>query len=208
MNIRVAKTPAIRLLAAALAAATVATSPVPALAQDQVSEARLRKIEAEIRALQRNVFPDGAGRIFQPEISQGETRTATSTNPASTTAVTDILARLDAIELQLQRLTAASEVNGNALSEMEARVATLESNAALAASAAAEEESATDSNLAAMTGGGADAAEGEEAAEGEAATGPSAERIAAVQAITKPQTDDAGDDDYSYGFRLWNAKFY
>ncbi|MEM6476463.1 MAG: tetratricopeptide repeat protein, partial [Pseudomonadota bacterium] len=31
---------------------------------------------------------------------------------------------------------------------------------------------------------------------------------AAVQAITKPQTDDAGDDDYSYGFRLWNAKFY
>jgi TolA-binding protein len=29
-----------------------------------------------------------------------------------------------------------------------------------------------------------------------------------VQAIAKPQTDDAGDDEYSYGFRLWNAGFY
>ena len=35
----------------------------------------------------------------------------------------------------------------------------------------------------------------------------SPERLAAVQAIAKPQTDDAGDDEYSYGFRLWNAGF-
>ena len=38
--------------------------------------------------------------------------------------------------------------------------------------------------------------------------GPSAARIAAVQAIAKPTTGDAGDDEYSYGFRLWDAKFY
>jgi TolA-binding protein len=37
---------------------------------------------------------------------------------------------------------------------------------------------------------------------------PSAERLAAVQAIAKPQTADPGDDEYSYGFRLWNAGFY
>ncbi|NTZ42334.1 tetratricopeptide repeat protein, partial [Altererythrobacter sp. SALINAS58] len=37
---------------------------------------------------------------------------------------------------------------------------------------------------------------------------PSAERLAAVQAIAKPQTDDPGDDEYSYGFRLWDAGFY
>ena len=36
----------------------------------------------------------------------------------------------------------------------------------------------------------------------------SAERLAAVQEITKPETGDAGDDEYSYGFRLWNAGFY
>ena len=32
--------------------------------------------------------------------------------------------------------------------------------------------------------------------------------FAAVQAIAKPQTADAGDDEYSYGFRLWNAGFF
>ncbi|MFN5085093.1 MAG: hypothetical protein ACK5EX_06370, partial [Novosphingobium sp.] len=37
---------------------------------------------------------------------------------------------------------------------------------------------------------------------------PSAARLAAVRAIEKPKTDDAGDDEYSYGFRLWEAKFY
>ena len=29
-----------------------------------------------------------------------------------------------------------------------------------------------------------------------------------MQAIAKPQTADAGDDEYSYGFRLWEARFY
>ena len=37
---------------------------------------------------------------------------------------------------------------------------------------------------------------------------PSAQRVAAVRAIVKPQTADAGDDEYSYGFRLWDAKFF
>jgi TolA-binding protein len=30
----------------------------------------------------------------------------------------------------------------------------------------------------------------------------------AVSAIEQPQTDDPGDDAYSYGYRLWEAKFY
>ena len=29
-----------------------------------------------------------------------------------------------------------------------------------------------------------------------------------MQAIAKPQTADAGDDEYSYGFRLWSAGFF
>ena len=29
-----------------------------------------------------------------------------------------------------------------------------------------------------------------------------------MQAIAKPATGDAGDDEYSYGFRLWDAGFY
>ena len=41
-----------------------------------------------------------------------------------------------------------------------------------------------------------------------AQAGPTQERLAKVQAIAKPQTDDPLDDEYSYGFRLWEAKLY
>ena len=51
------------LVALALVGAGLAA--VPAAAQD---EARIRKIEAEIRALQRQVFPNGDGRFFTPEV--------------------------------------------------------------------------------------------------------------------------------------------
>ena len=189
-----------RAAAALAVAATVATSPVPAMAQDNVAEARLRKIEAEIRALQRNVFPGGDGRFFEPQISSSEgTPQPQASNPASTTAVTDILARLDAMELQLQRLTALSEENANAIALMEPRLEALESSNAPA-------PRATDTNISATTN--ADTVADEPVLPQIETTGPSDERLAAVQAITKPQTDDPADDEYSYGFRLWNAGFY
>jgi TolA-binding protein len=37
---------------------------------------------------------------------------------------------------------------------------------------------------------------------------PSAERIMAVAAIKRPLTGDAFEDGYSYGYSLWEAKFY
>ena len=37
---------------------------------------------------------------------------------------------------------------------------------------------------------------------------PSAARLAKVQAIAKPETGNPGDDEYSYGFRLWDAGLY
>jgi TolA-binding protein len=39
-------------------------------------------------------------------------------------------------------------------------------------------------------------------------SGPSAARVAGVTAILKPDTGDAGADDYTYGYRLWEAKFF
>jgi TolA-binding protein len=201
------------------AAAVVATTPIPAVAQDD-TEARLRRAEAEIRALQRSVFPGGDGRFFEPSISSDNgQQSAQNTARPSTSAVTDILARLDAMEIQLQRLTALTEENNNAMSALDTRVAALET-AGAARSVPAEEGGigeATESNLEAMTGGGpseGNSASGavEEQASSEpeptVTTGPSAERVAGVQAITKPQTEDAGDDEYSYGFRLWNAGYF
>lgn len=39
-------------------------------------------------------------------------------------------------------------------------------------------------------------------------TAPSASRLDAVGAIAKPQTLDGGENEYLYGFNLWNAGFY
>ena len=140
-------------MGALVCAAVVATSPVPSLAQDN-TEARLRRAEAEIRALQRAVFPGGDGRFFEPQITADGTATGptTSTRP-STTAVTDILARLDAIEAQLQRLTAITEENANSVSLLEARVEALEARPVGPAPEMIDDTGATDSNLSAMTAG-------------------------------------------------------
>ncbi|MEQ8412403.1 MAG: tetratricopeptide repeat protein [Erythrobacter sp.] len=211
-----------RLLGAFAAGAVLATAPAPALAQDSGNEARLRKIEAEIRALQRNVFPGGEGRFFEPQITAGEQASPRQAERPSTGAITDILARLDAIELQLQRLTSLSEENANALSRLDERITALESAPSAPARA---ETGATDSNLAAMTGESASGGGSDDASEGgqrietapvssgssaasAADEGPSPERLAAVQAIAKPDTGDAGEDEYTYGFRLWDAGLY
>lgn len=205
-----------RMVTAGLAFVMIATSPVPALAQDQNPEARMRKIEAEIRALQRKVFPGGDARFFEPEINTAQPQSPSTANTTSTTAVTDILARLDAIEAQLQRLTAAGEENLNAVSLLEERVVALETAQAELKSqitapapsepAAQEEPAATESNLAAMTGGAA--APQNELPPVAAPVGPSEERLEGVQAIAKPQSGDPGDDEYIYGFRLWEAGFF
>ncbi len=122
-----------RLAGLVLAAAVVVTAPSPAFAQDSAGEARIRKIEAEIRALQRKVFPGGDGRFFEPQITPGTEAATNAAAPAtgapSTTAVTDILVRLDALEAQLQRLTARSEEQANAMALMETRLAALETAA-------------------------------------------------------------------------------
>lgn len=223
----------LRLAGAALmaaTAATIATMPVPVAAQDTADEARIRKIEAEVRALQRKVFPGGDGRFFEPQIGPGTQGSATTPAPAngtsapSTTAVTDILIRLDALERQLQALTARSEEQANALSQMELRLAALETAGnvpidAPAASLPAVQPAATMPVVvpAAATTPAvrppvqttpAPTVPAPTPAPAASVAAPSASRLAAVQAIAKPQTADAGDDEYSYGFRLWSAGFF
>ncbi|WP_245755787.1 tetratricopeptide repeat protein [Qipengyuania nanhaisediminis] len=177
---------------------------MPAAAQDD-SQTRIRKLEAEVRALQRKVFPGGDGRYFEPEISgQPAARPSVSTT-TSTTAVTDILARLDALESQLQRLTAQYEVGGNAMRLLEERIEALEAANAPAPSPAPA--ATTPSSTASTTRPAATSTPTPTPTPTPAAQ-PSAERVAAVQAIAKPQTDDAADDEYSYGFRLWDAGFF
>lgn len=173
-------------------------SATPALPQDGNDEARLRRLEAEVRALQRKVFPGGDGRFFEPEISAQPNVQSTVTTP-STSAVTDILARLDALEAQLQRQTALNEENGNTIRLLTQRVEALEG--ARTTGAATPAAAATTPASPPATGGASRTVAAKP-------SGPTAERLAAVQAIAKPQTEDPADDEYSYGFRLWDAGFY
>lgn len=220
------QTPALRLAGAMLIAAgtaTVVTAPAPAFAQDSTADARIRKIEAEVRALQRKVFPGGDGRFFEPQIGPGgdpAAPTTTSSSPAapSSTAVTDILVRLDTLETQLRGLTARSEEQANALSQMELRLAALETAANMPITTTPPSGASLPAFQPAPTSAPAttvptvrppvQTAPAPTPAPAASVAAPSASRLAAVQAITKPQTADAGDDEYSYGFRLWSAGFY
>ena len=207
-GLRNTKRPMLVALVLALSA-----SSLPVLAQstapDPAAETRLRKLEAEMRALQRVVFPGGDGKYFPPQV-QAATGAAPATGTPATSPVADVLTRMEALESQIARLTAQTEVNTNKLSLLEAQVAAL---GAAGAAPTATATPATAGNFAAMTGGAsvpkpAPTTATVTPARPPAATGPSATRLAAVRAVPKPATDDPGDDEYSYGFRLWESKFY
>lgn len=196
-------TPVLAALALALAA--------PALAQssaDPAAEARIRKLEAEVSALQRKVFPGGDGTFF-PQLQPGQTATSPTGTPAAT-PLTDILARMEALEAQVARLTAQSEESANKLGKFEGRLAALESAATASTGAAASTPASPTVIPVPKPAVAAPTSKPlvTPPATPPKAAAPTAARVAAVSAIAKPQTADPADDEYSYGFRLWEAKFY
>lgn len=206
------KRPASLLMVAALLAGSASA----AAAQDAGAEVRLRKIESEVRALQRKVFPGGDDKFFKPEVTTGATGTASTAAP-STSAVTDILTRMDAIEAQLARLTGQVEEGANRISVLEQRAGIFRTTGAATGLPATGETPATGPATtvaapAATTPAPIDVAPAVAVTAPKPATtaaaAPSASRVAAVRAIEKPQTNDPGKDEYDYGFRLWDAKFY
>jgi TolA-binding protein len=206
----------------ALAVVLIGTAS-PAFAQDTLAEARLRKMEAEIRALQRQVFPGGDGKYFAPEITPGQPAATGTPPPPASTPMTDLLTRMDSVEAQIQHLTAQVEQTSNRLTQLEARVGPAPTvTPAPTASPAPAPGAATDSNLAAMNVGASASkpapasppaptpvsAHAAKPAPAHVSAAPSPQRVTAVRAIEKPATEDPGDDEYSYGYRLWDAKFY
>jgi TolA-binding protein len=231
----------------ALLLAGIASVALPGAAAAQDDEARMRRLESEIRALQRAVFPGGDGRYFVPEVdtSQGPQQAQPAGRP-SNSALTDVLARLDALEAQLTRMTAREEENANEIAQLRTRLT--EALAAAQAEPAGPAASAQPSGpipLPSLALGGSRTATppartastpaptpapaaarastptpspaparnaattpARTAAATPAAGGPTAARVAAVQAIAKPSTDDPGDDEYTYGYRLWEAGYF
>lgn len=189
----------------ALLSATALMLVAPAGAQDANIDGRVGKLEKEMRAVQRQVFPNGAGKFFEPEI---QSPSAPKTTTSSSTATADLIARVDALETQLATLTGQVEQQGNAARSMDTRLKAIEAQLK-----AQTEPSATATVLPAATSAPTPAVAKPKPttpiANKPATTAkPSAARTAAVAAIEKPATGDAFEDGYNYGYRLWEAKFY
>lgn len=209
-----------RLRAALVLPLLLAGAVAPAHAQSaapETTEARLRRIEGELRALQRKVFPEGAGKVFAPQITPGDNPDAAPPRANNGAALGDVLARMDAVESQIKALTATSEDNQNRLGKLETRVGAVEASQAAAAAAATAPaatapapEPVPESLLpAAAKGAKAAPKPAPRAADAPPPTaGATAARAAAVAAIERPTSDDKGEDSYSYGYRLWEAKFF
>ena len=185
--------PLMVILTLALAAPAFAQSVDPNL------EVRMRKLEAEVSALQRVVFPGGDGRFF-PQI-QPTTGGATVSGTPATTPSADMLTRMDALEGHVSKLTAQVEEDRNRIDKLETRLAAVEAGKTAAATGEPVVVTPTPKPVIVTPPAPKPVTPVAKPVD------PSAKRLAAVRAIAKPQTDDPGDDEYSYGFRLWEAKF-
>lgn len=165
---------------------------MPASAQNANVDKRVDRLEQEMRAVQRKVFPGGSARYFEPEIT-ADTGPESPTTTITTSAVSDLIARVDALEASLANLTGQVEENGFRLKKIEDRLA------------------ATDAASTSGASTGSTSADGSAPKASQEATpksAPAPERVAGVAAIVMPDTGNAAEDAYIYGYRLWEAKFY
>lgn len=203
---------AVLFLGTATAALSALTAPT-VLAQNNIVEKRVEKLEREMRAVQRTVFPGGSPTFFEGEISPNTNAVPPRSPNGGDAPVIQLTTRVDALEAQLQALTGQSEQNAFKIRELEAAFNAYKAQAeARAAAAAAPTMSGEVSGLVpppvttrpqtpsatspakpntATPSGGADAA-----------------RLARVRQIDVPATGNDVEDGYNYGYRLWEAKLY
>lgn len=222
------------LLTALLLAGTMLGA-TPAFAQSnggsRAIEGRVDRLEGEMRAVQRKVFPGGSGgQYIQPDNRPADPDAVLAGSPTS--PVADLTARVDSLETQLRTLTAQTETNQHRLQGLESRLKTLEASAAAAAAASAPAPAPSDD------GGSFDRPVSPRPTSDRSADGPSDRtsdrpaapprasaskgsvapppvvstkdpaRAAQVAAIERPDSGDVAEDTYLYGYRLWAAHLY
>jgi TolA-binding protein len=186
------------------ASAALLALSIPAAAQDANVEGRVTKLEKELKAVQRKVFPDGAGKYFEPDIKT-EAAVNDGTKTASGSEVTDLIGRVDALETQLAALTGQVEQHGNGMKAMEARLKAMEAQVkSLNADAAAADTKPVVTQPVVTTPKPATTAVKPPVT----TASKDKTREAAVAKIERPASGNSFDDSYSYGYRLWEAKFY
>jgi TolA-binding protein len=199
------------MTAAAMTALIAGTG--SAFAQSTAVEGRVDRLEREMRAVQRKVFPGGAGQTIEPQIVP-DTNVDAPGSPAGS-PVADLTQRVAALENQVQTLTGQVEQDGYRLKQLEDGFNAYKR----ATDARLKALEATASNVG--TGGDPVIAPvdlGEAPARPTRPTRPAADetptpkptgtRAQQVAAVAKPSTGDPAEDGYTYGYRLWQAKLY
>ena len=174
----------------------MASVAVPAGAQrNETPERRIERLEQQLRAVQRRVFPNGAE--IAPEIDRTQPAEAQAGVPASS-AVADLTARVDLLEAQLRELTGQVEQNGNRLRQLEEGLTRFRDSAG--------------ARLDVLERGSApDAEPGPPGSPRRSGRRPRPPRRRKMNRppVPPPATGDAAAEEaYNAGFRLWEAKRY
>jgi TolA-binding protein len=172
---------------------------VPAAAAQNVAiDVRVDRLEKEMRAVQRKVFP--AGTPLEAEITRPSAPAVPPGTPSSS-PVADLTARVAALESQLASMTGQVEENSFKIRQLE------EAFNKYRAETQSRAEVVTPPPVRPAVPS-TDAAPAEAKPQPGTNGGATEARKLAVAAIERPSTGDAASDAYSYGFRLWDAKFY
>jgi len=190
-------------LVAAIAVLGIAGSAAPAFAQSDIP-GRVDRLEREMNAVQRKVFPGGAGQNYiQPQITPGQTPQDTGYGTPASSPLTDLSSRVTSLEQQMSSMT-------NTVEETQHRLRVLEDQFN-------SYKQVTDQRLAALEGKGggigAPASGGTTPIDSPPPLGgpvadAGSDASAGTGGVEKPSTGDPEEDAYIYGYRLWAAKQY
>ncbi|KQN24794.1 hypothetical protein ASE86_00380 [Sphingomonas sp. Leaf33] len=186
-------------------------------------EGRVDRLEREMRAVQRKVFPGGAGMTVEPQITAPQTTSDPLGAPAAA-PITDLTARVSALESSVRSVTGQVEQTGFRLRQLEegfaayktatdARLKLLEDRAKASLVSAPAEPAVVDAtgDTSPVTPPTRPAVRPTRPAVTTPAPTPAATEVAAddaAPAIERPSTGDPAEDGYTYGYRLWQAKQY
>ena len=176
----------------------MAGTTLPALAAEPAMsvEGRVGKLEKEMKAVQRKVFPGGAQQYFEPEIKPQVAPVTPAGAPAEA-PVAELARRVDALEKSLAAMTGQAEQNAFNLRKLEDQFAKLKGDAEF--------------RLNALEGkapvAGAAAGATLPYVVPQSSGGPAATTAPAAPAATAAPVD-AGRDAYMAGYALWEQKKY
>ncbi len=202
---------AVLFLGTATAALSALSAPT-VYAQNNTVEKRVEKLEREMRAVQRTVFPGGSPTFFEGEISPNSNAVPPRSTNSADTPVIQLTSRVDALEAQLQALTGQSEQNAFKIRELESAFNAYKAQAEARAAAATSSVPSEVSGLVPPPVTRTQTPTTNTSATKPSTTAPSggadAARLARVRQIDVPATGNDVEDGYNYGYRLWEAKLY